>query len=203
MKELYERWSPRVQFVDVLVRQAHPGPGVPPYASDLQKLEDAVAYKRDEGVPWTVLADDLDGSIHRQYGGLADPTYLIDRDGRVAFYNMWTHVPTLHRAIEGLFVQGGRGVVLGGTDRRPHLLAGIAGGWRALERGLPQSYTDLEAAAPGSATALWLGAKARPLLAPIALRSEPLPTGMRVALTAGAVALALVAARTIARPARS
>jgi hypothetical protein len=186
-----------VQFVDVMIRQAHPGPEVPPYASDAQKLGDAVEYKKREGIPWTVLVDDLDGTVHRQYGGMADPTYLIDRDGRVAFYNMWTHAPTLHRAIEALFVQGGRGVTLGGVDRRPHLLAAVANGWRGIERGLPDSYTDLEKAAPGTGAAIWIGSKAAPLLAPVALRSEPVPLPARVAIAAGVAGLALFAARRL------
>ena len=68
----------------MLVRQAHPGPRVPPYRSLEQKLQDAHSYQRDEGIPWPVLVDDLAGTVHQVYGRLADPTYLIDADGRVA-----------------------------------------------------------------------------------------------------------------------
>ncbi len=96
MKKLHSLWGDRVQFVDVLIRQAHPGPDVPPYKSFNQKMYDAHRYKQDDGIPWTVLADDLQGTVHQVYGGLADPTYLIDADGRVAYYDMWTHAPTLY-----------------------------------------------------------------------------------------------------------
>jgi hypothetical protein len=123
---------------------------------------------------------------------MADPTFLLDADGRVAFYNMWTHAPTLHRAISRLVAQGGHGVVCGGIDRTPHLLASVADGWRGLERGLPQSYTDLEAAAPGMAAGIKLGSQFRPLLAPVALRAEPLPRAAKVGLAAGAVAAAVL-----------
>lgn len=184
-----------VQFVDVVIRQAHPGPAVLPYENERQKQEDAERYQRDEAIPWRVLTDDLIGTVHQAYGGLADPTFLIDADGRVAFYNMWTHVPTLHEAIEALFARGGRGIVRGGVDRAPHLLASLTDGWKGLRRGLPQSYIDLELAAPGMATMTWLGYQLRPLLAPVTLRATPLPTPAKVAIALGAVALLALALR--------
>ena len=133
--------------------------------------------------------------MHRVYGALADPTYLIDRHGRVAFYNLWSHVPTLARAVDELLRQGGSGVVLGGFDRGPHFFAAITNGWPALRRGLPQSYIDLELAAPGSATSVWLGYQLKPLLAPIALRAKPVPRAARAALAIGALGVLLAAAR--------
>jgi hypothetical protein len=195
MKRLHARWGAQVHFVDVLIRQAHPGPGVLPYHSFEQKWHDAQRYQREEGIPWTVLVDDLEGTTHQVYGGLADPTYLIDVDGRVAFYNMWTHVPTLHRAIAALFRQGGRSVVLRGTDNQLHLLPSMTDGWRGLRRGLPQSFIDLETSAPPLASGLWLGHQLRRLLAPLTLRAEPLPAPVRVGLTFGAALLILALQR--------
>jgi hypothetical protein len=126
---------------------------------------------------------------------MADPTYLIDVDGRVALYNIWTHVPTLYRAIKALLWRGGRGVVNGGIDRVPHLLASMTDGWKGLRLGLPQSLIDLETALPGSGIAPWLGYQIRPILAPLTLREKPLPAAARVALGVGLVALVASAAR--------
>jgi hypothetical protein len=179
----------------VVIRQAHPGPEVPPYQSFEQKMRDAYRYQREEAIPWPILVDDLAGVIHQVYGGLADPTYLIDIDGRVAFYNMWTYAPALHEALEELLAQGGRGVVKGGVDRTPYLLPAMADGWRGLQRGLWQSYTDLETAAPGMGAGLWLGYQLRPLTAPLALRAEPLPAPLKFGLTAIAAALLIYGAR--------
>lgn len=187
-----------MHFVDILIRQAHPGPEVPSYQSFEQKWHDARRYQQEEGIPWTVLIDDLEGTTHQVYGGLADPTYLIDAEGYVAFYNMWTHVPTLHRAIALLLGQGGRGVVLGGIDSYPHLLPSLADGWRGLRRGLPQSFIDLETSAPTLASGTWLGHRLRPLLAPLALRAEPLPGPVRLGL-AFATALLIFAVRRLNR----
>jgi len=191
----------RVQMVDVLVRQGHPGPAVPAYEDEAQKLADAQRYKEDDGIPWTVLVDDLQGTVHQAYGALADPTYLIDVDGRVAFYGMWTHVPTLFEAVEALLARGGRGVVRGGVDRRAHLAAAVTNGWPALRRGLPQSAVDLETSVPLSVAAAWLGYQLRPLLAPLTLRERPLPPAAKAALGAAAAVGTLLAARRALRPA--
>lgn len=184
-----------MQFVDLLTRQAHPGPGVRPYRSDAEKMRDGERYLHEEAIPWPVVVDELAGTVHQVYGGLADPTYLIDAEGRVSFYNMWTHVPTLHRAIDELLARDGRGVVLGGIDHVPHLLSAITDGWRGLRRGLPQSFTDIETAMPGMGSGPWLGDKIRPVLRPVALRARPLPTIAKLALGAGALGLLALALR--------
>jgi hypothetical protein len=155
-------------------------------------MRDGERYKRDDDIPWTVVVDDLEGTVHRQYGMIADPSYLIGTDGRVAFYNYWTHVPTLHRAIARLVATGGAGAI--GEHRTPHLLATLTDGWRALQRGLPQSFTDLETALPGSASVPWLGYQLRPLLAPIALTSHPWPARTRIGASLVLLSAAIVAA---------
>ncbi len=183
-------YGDRVRFVDVLIRQAHPGPKGRPYGSFEQKLADAERYQQYRNLPWPLLVDDLEGTVHQVYSGLADPTYLIDVDGRVAYFNMWTYGPSVYEAIEALLGQGGRGVVKGGIDHIPYLLPSMVDGWQGIRLGLPQSYIDLETAAPGMATGIWLGDKLRPVLAPVALRAKPVPVLAKVGLAAGAVAIA-------------
>lgn len=114
---------------------------------------------------------------------MADPTYLIDAEGRVSFYGMWTHPPTLQQAIDRLLAQGGQGTpVHGGIDRIPHLLASFVDGWRGIMRGGWRGALDYEIGVPGSATLTFLGNQAKPLLAPVALRATPLPRAARLAL---------------------
>jgi len=194
LKKLHARWGGLVSFLDVLVRQAHPGPCVLPYRRFEEKVRDGRVFQA-EGISYPVLVDDLEGTVHQVYGGLADPTYLIDAEGRVAYYCLWTHAPWLQRAIEALLRQRGLGVVCGGLDRTPHALAALTDGWKGLRRGLWQSFTDLETAAPGSASSLWLGYQLRPLLAPLTLRAEPLPAPVRTGLALGAAALLVWGAR--------
>jgi hypothetical protein len=175
MKKLQRRWGDRVQFVDILIRQAHPGGDAGPYRSFEEKLRDARRYKEAERISRPVLADELEGTVHQVYGGLADPTYLIDAEGRVSYYGMWTNAPNLHQAIGALVDQEGRGVVNGGVDHVVHLLPSMTDGWRGISRGLPQSYDDLEAAVPGLGRSLEAGYRMRSLLAPVTLRAERLP----------------------------
>ena len=187
MKALHADWGERIHFVDVLVRQGHPGPAVPPYRSIDDKLASAARYQAEERLPWAVAVDDLEGTVHTAYGQLADPSYLIGTDGRVSFYSYWTHVPTLRRAIEALVERGGAGVI--GSQRALHPLAAFADGWRAIERGLPQSFSDLETALPGLGLGLRAGAAVGPALAPVALTSRPWPrtsTALAVGLALGA-----------------
>jgi hypothetical protein len=179
----------RVQFVEVLVRQAHPGPGARHYVTFEEKMADAQRFQQEDDLPWPLLVDDLQGTVHQVYGGLADPTYLIDADGRAAFYNMWTYAPALHEAIQNLLGQGGRGVVGDGWDRRPRMGPPLPDGWRGLRRGWPQSFTDLTTAFPGSASMIWLGHQLRPLLAPLTLRARPLPAAAQFALVLGVLAV--------------
>ncbi|MDQ3043585.1 MAG: hypothetical protein M3R06_00330 [Chloroflexota bacterium] len=75
-----------MRFLDVVIRQAHPGPKVLPYQTFDEKAADARRYQEQEGIPWRVLVDDLEGTVHQVYSGLADPTYLIDAEGRVAYF---------------------------------------------------------------------------------------------------------------------
>jgi hypothetical protein len=186
---LHANFGDRLHFVAVLIRQAHPGPSVYPYRSFDEKFRDAYRYRQYKEIPWPVLVDDLEGSVHQVYSCLADPTYVIDTDGRVAFYNMWTYAPALYDAIQQLLEQGGRGVVKGGIDHLIYPLPAMTDGWRGIRLGLPQSYLDMETAAPGSALLLWLGYRLRPLLAPLALRAKPLPQSIRMAMTLGLTAL--------------
>lgn len=181
-----------VHFVDVLTRQAHPGPEEPPYDSFEQKMQDARKYAEYRQIPWPILVDDLQGTVHQAYSGLADPTFLIDADGRVAYYNMWTYVPALYEAINALLEQGGHGVVNGGINHVAYPLPAMADGWKGIRLGLPQSFIDMSTAMPGSSTSIWLGDKLRPVLAPVALRAKPLPPLAKAGLAVGG-AVAVVA----------
>jgi hypothetical protein len=71
----------------------------------------------------------------------------------------------------------------------------VVDGWKGLRRGAPQSVIEMEKALPGSGVGPWLGHQLRSLLAPVALRSTPLPLAARAGLTAAGAALLWLALR--------
>jgi len=189
-----------VRFFDIFLRQAHPGGERGPYDTFDAKLAGAREFQRLDGIPWPVLVDDLPGTVHQTYGGMADSLYLVDADGRVAFYGMWAHPPSLKTAIDELLARGGRGgPVGGGIDRTPHLVASFVNGWGGLKRGGVGAVLDYELGVPGSATLTFLGGIAKPLLAPLALRATPLPIAAKLALGGGLAAAVLVSVGALRR----
>ena len=179
----------------MLIRQAHPGEERAPYRSYEEKLESAQEYKREEGIPWTVLVDDYAGTAHRAYSReMTDPVFLIDSDGRVAFYLMWAHAPTLKKVLDELLEQGGRGLVDGGIDKMLHLFVSFVNGYHGLRRGGKRAVREYNTGAFGAGILTFLGSKAKPVLGPLALRAEPLPIAARLALGGGAAAAAALGA---------
>lgn len=162
-----------MKFLEIFVRQAHPGETRGAYRNYGEKLEGAQEYKRLESLPWPVVVDDYQGTVHRAYSReMADPSFLIDADGNVAFYNMWTHVPTLKSGIDELLAQEGRArTVFKGIDRRPHLLASFVDGYRGPRRGGRRGVLEYDLGGLGAGSLSFLGNKAKPLLGGLALRA--------------------------------
>jgi hypothetical protein len=151
MRELHRLYGDRVRFVEVLVRQAHPGERHGAYRSEGQKLDDARAYAREENIPWPVLVDDLAGTVQHAYGGLAAAVHLIDTEGIVVFCGTWGQAPALRGALDDLLARGGTGAPAGkGVDRRAHLAAAIVAGQRGPVRGGRRALLDLELGFPGA-----------------------------------------------------
>jgi hypothetical protein len=178
----------------VVIRQAHPGEKRGRYLDYEEKLASAQEYQQLEDIGWPVLIDDYEGTVHRAYSQeMADPSFLIDADGRVAFYCMWTHAPSLKPAFDELLAKGGVGApVAGGIDKVPHLFASFVDGSRGPKRGGKRAVREYTTGGFGAGVMSLAGNKAKPVLGPVALRAEPLPVAAKVGL--GVLALLAVAA---------
>lgn len=142
LNDLYKdyRSSRDVKFLFVYIREAHPGEKLPAHQSYGDKLRAAETFREEEHVEMTILVDELEGAIHRRYGKMPNPTYLIDKSGRVAFRSLWSKVNSLAAALEELrAVQKERGadhaIVCGGEDTSVPLGYAVLHSHRALDRG--------------------------------------------------------------------
>jgi hypothetical protein len=88
-----------VEFFLVYVREAHPGERYPAHETSEQKIQDAKALAELEWIGAKVLVDDLDGTIHRNYGQQPNMLYVIDKEGRVFFRALWAAETSLRRAL--------------------------------------------------------------------------------------------------------
>ena len=92
-----ERYTGRVAFFVVYIKEAHPEDGWvlasnreqeiavtdPASAGERSAVAEACAVRLEIRMP--VLIDGLDNETARQYGAWPDRLYLVGRDGRVAF----------------------------------------------------------------------------------------------------------------------
>jgi hypothetical protein len=188
-----ERRHDGVQWLMLYVREAHPGEEMPAHQSIEQKRQQARRLRDEDGVEWPILVGELDGTTHSQYTELPNHLFLIDTQGRVAFRSEFAHAPTLWRALNQLEASGWLGPVDEGVDKTMHMVGPTAYGWTGPSRGGRTAINDLVKGAPPLAANLWLGQFMRPMLAPIAGRSRPLPPAAKFGLAVAAIGLAALA----------
>jgi peroxiredoxin len=142
LNDLYEHYKKNnnVEFLFAYIREAHPGEKLPAHNSYEQKVRAAETFRDEEAVEMTILVDDVDGKVHKKYGKMPNPTYLIDKSGRVAFRSLWSKVNSLSAALEELLeVQEQRdtdhAVVHGGEDTSVPIGYAMLHSHRALDRG--------------------------------------------------------------------
>ena len=93
MQELVDKY-PDVTVLLLYVREAHPGERIRPHSSFEDKLACAVRFKNEEHDNRVLLVDELEGTIHKQFGLFPNFVYVIDQDGYVAFRTPW-NVPDI------------------------------------------------------------------------------------------------------------
>lgn len=197
LDELAEDYGDEVKFLFVYVREAHPGERLPAHESMADKERAAEIFRSAEEVKMPILVDDLRGSVHRKYGKLPNPTFLIDKSGRIAYRQAATRPGALEEAIDELLErQESRGVehaiVGGGEELSMPSAAMLVHSYRALQRGGRRSVRNFreEFGTAGSATLV-----ASRMMEPIAENIGK--TLLGVALTAGVIVGAIFAGRAL------
>lgn len=133
-----------VEFLFVYVREAHPGDHIPAHSTMSDKVAAAELFRDEEELDFPVLVDDLSGRVHRKYSGLANPAFLIDKSGRVAYRQLALNPGELHDALDELLErQHERGadhaIVHGGESLSVPALKPMLFAHRALEHGGPNA----------------------------------------------------------------
>ena len=102
MDKFAKDFAERAQFLFVYTREAHPErfPNYPPHQSIEQKYEYARDMQRRHNTSRPIAIDDLDGAVHRLYGGMPNMSWVIDHTGRVAYKAAWTVERDIRQSLE-------------------------------------------------------------------------------------------------------
>ena len=192
LERLYRKYGKRgVEFLLVYVREAHPGERLPAHRNMHDKARAAAVLRDEEGITFPILLDDLGGKVHRRYGSLPNPTYIIDRSGRIAFRSFSSRPDAVREALEELLERQqernvDHAVVHGGEDKGWPALSSFLHAYRALERGGERSMRGFqrELGVPGK-LALMGSRVASPVM------EHPRVTAATIAAVAGVLGLGL------------
>jgi len=89
LERLYNSFGDKVEFVLLNVREAHPGEYLPQPETLESKMEHARQLKQLYGLHWTVVSDDIDGSLHRALDPKPNAVFIMSRTGDVVFRSLW------------------------------------------------------------------------------------------------------------------
>ncbi len=192
LRDLYDDYADEdVEFLFVYVREAHPGEELPPHRNMNDKVHAAGVLRDEEGLDMPILIDDLGGKVHRKYSGQPNPTFLIDKSGRIAYRQLATDPADLKDALDELLeIQEDRGVdhavVNGGQSESMPAIKPMLYAHRALERGGSKAIDNFrtEFGMPGR-MAVAGGRMARPVA------EHPVTSVATVAAVAGVLGLGL------------
>ena len=192
LQALYKEYAGKgVEFLFVYVRETHPGERLPAHRSLADKVRAAELLRREEGITFPILIDELNGKVHRKYGSLPNSTYIVDRSGRIAFRSLSTRPDAVREALKELIGRQrerkvDHAVVRGGEDRGWPRLRSALYSQRALDRGGERAIREFrrELGMPGE-IALVSSRLASPIV------EHPRATAATIAAVAGVLGLGL------------
>ena len=143
VQALYEEFGDDVRFIMVYVREAHPGEYITQAETIEEKLEHARALMKFFDIQWTVVADTIDGDLHRALDPKPNSTVLMNSAGTMLFRSLWA-------ADRGAVHQAVFAAAAGRAPERKESSALVGPVTRAMgqvqavmERGGPQAVRDM------------------------------------------------------------
>lgn len=181
LHRLHAAYGDRIRFVTLYVREAHPGDNYPQPDTFERKLTHARDYAQRDDISWTVMVDDVDGTLHRQLDPKPHAAYLVGSNGKVVFRTLWANEESVLREALSAVADGRQPE---NRERQPRvrpMLRGTGEMWRTWEQAGGHAKTDVLRQAPP----VYVSARIAHLL-------RPLP-----AIVRGAIAMAVLNAALV------
>jgi hypothetical protein len=113
MESLARQYSGQAGFYILYVREAHPGGNYPAHQSLSEKLQHAKDLQRlDHVAARTILIDDVEGTMHKDYGARPNSVYVIGKDGIISYRADWSEPDQVKEQLERLLAKDGNAAAL-------------------------------------------------------------------------------------------
>jgi peroxiredoxin len=90
----------------VYVEDPHPGEPAFRHYTQPETFEERRRYAdrlvAERGMEVTVVVDEMEDTVWKQYGSLPNMVYVIDRDGKVAYHATWTMADRIEKVLADL-----------------------------------------------------------------------------------------------------
>lgn len=90
----------------VYAREAHPGERTGAHANDDDKRAAARRLAAEESLSRLLLVDGVEGEVHRTYGAVWDPVFVVGGDGRVVGRLAWNDPARVTDVLDALASSG-------------------------------------------------------------------------------------------------
>jgi hypothetical protein len=188
LKRLHAKYGDRVQFLTLYVREAHPGEEQEQHREYREKVEHARAMQDRDRLPWRIVVDDIDGTLHKALDEKPNAVYVTDRNGIIVYRSLWAGDEAgLAAALEAVS-RGQRPMVSESTRRLVPMARGIGVMRERMRSAGPRATRDLWRSAPPMAAAAFM-----------ADLYGPLPPVWRTAAAAATFVAAAAAATVVIR----
>ena len=101
MQQLVRQY-PDVAFLLLYVREAHPAERIPAHTSFDEKLSCAKRFHKEENDNRIIVVDDLEGTVHKQYGLFPNYVYVIDPEGYITWRTPWNVTKRLNGVLASI-----------------------------------------------------------------------------------------------------
>ena len=182
LKEMYREFGQDVDFVMLMVREAHPGEYLEQPRSLEERRRHALALRDRDDLPFPLAIDDMDGSVHRAFDCKPNAVWVTDAGGTIIYRALWVGDDAgLEHALDAAV----RGVLPPEQDssrRLAPMAMGIGAMGEMTGKSGARAKRDLWRAAPPMAA-----------IATVADLYRPLPPKWRTVAAVGTIALAVAA----------